>query len=245
MLRIYHVFTCTLLSVDQYLSLRNILPEYSTVKKAFGEFCLLLWFDWNLYKICVIFPILISFTNLPKHLYIKHPDGITLGSDWFVNSFIMVRVRRFCKVRLKICFKNNHYKTIYVTVFPGIVRLTFLHWRMCSQGLQFPQWISFCPYFHVSTLHTNVVIWWCKMHHKECLEGGMGHGLCHLSDVLPGIKTCVICVPSPFLEAWQLCVKGPSGSLILGSFWAPCHSTSINVFELFFCCTDVYQYIYC
>ena len=48
----------------------------------------------------------------------------------------------------------------------------------------------------------------------------------------------------PFLEAWQPCSKGPSRSLILGLFWAPHHSTSINVFELFFQCTKAFQYIY-
>ena len=51
-------------------------------------------------------------------------------------------------------------------------------------------------------------------------------------------------IPAPFLEAWQLCTKGPSGSSILGSFWAPHHSTSINVFELFFCGTAAFWYVY-
>ena len=58
------------------------------------------------------------------------------------------------------------------------------------------------------------------------------------------IKAHVICVPSLFSEAWQPCKKGPSRSSILGSFQAPCRSTSINVFELFFCCADVYWYAY-
>ena len=54
----------------------------------------------------------------------------------------------------------------------------------------------------------------------------------------------VKCIPMPFSETWQLCTKGPSRSSILGLFRAPHRSTSINAFELFFCCTVAFQYIY-
>ena len=77
------------------------------------------------------------------------------------------------------------------SIFPSIVQLTFLHQHICSQGLRswlwnchFPLWCGFCPYIHVSALHTEVIVQWHKMHHKECPELGMGYHLCHLSDVL-------------------------------------------------------------
>ena len=47
--------------------------------------------------------------------------------------------------------------------------------------------------------------------------------------------------PPTFSEARQPCTKGLSRSLTLGSFWAPHHSTLINVFELFFCCPVIQQ----
>ena len=46
--------------------------------------------------------------------------------------------------------------------------------------------------------------------------------------------------PHAFLEAWQLCTKGPSGSLILGSFWAPRHSKCVWVILPLCCCLLVH-----
>ena len=136
-------------------------------------------------------------------------------------------------------------------IFPGKSWLTFLHWCTHNQSLQswlhdhhFPPWCSFHPHFHTGMSHTDVDIWWRKTCHKECPEGGMSCCPHHLSDVLLQYKNHVIHIPMPFLEAWQLWTKGPSGCLIPGSFRAPCHYTSINMFELFFGCTIAYQYIY-
>ena len=105
----------------------------------------------------------------------------------------------------------------------------------------FPPWCSFHPCFHDGTFRTVVRVQWRKMHHNKCLWDGVGCCPCHLLDIPSGIKTCVKCIPTPFSEAWQLCSKGPSGSLILGLFRAPHLSTSINVFELFFHCSVTFQ----
>ena len=64
-------------------------------------------------------------------------------------------------------------------------------------------------------------VWWC--------------GLLPMSLTVHSLRYKNLCKMYPntfFSEAWQPCTKDPSGSLILGLFWAPHCSTSINVFEL-------------
>ena len=117
-----------------------------------------------------------------------------------------------------------------------------------TQLPSFPPWCGFCLHFcqcfHDGLFCTVIGARWHKMHHNECLWDGAGHCPHHLPGNPSGIKTCVKHIPMPFLETWQPCSKGPSGSLILGLFWAPHHSTSIKVFELFFHCAMAFQYVY-
>ena len=75
---------------------------------------------------------------------------------------------------------------------------------------------------------------------------GRWHGPLSMSFVRcsPQYKNSCNVYPLTFSGSQAAMYKGLSRSLILFSFQAPGHSISINVFELFFCCADVYKYIY-
>ena len=133
-------------------------------------------------------------------------------------------------------------------IFPGLVWLTFLHWCTCSQSHW--SWLHSCHFpcdmvsAHISMLvHCVLTLLYGDI--KCIIKNVWKMAIAYIiSQNSTSIKTCVMCTPLPFLEARQLCTKGVSRSSILGSFWAPHYSTSINVFELFFHCAVVHWYVY-
>ena len=136
------------------------------------------------------------------------------------------------------------------SIFPGIVWLTFLHQHTHSQG--FWCWLHGC-HFPNDAVSAHISMSVCCI--PTLSYSNMKLVTRNVQKVVWAI-TYIICwtslqyknscnlYPLPFSEAWQPCTKGPSRSSILDSFWVLHHSTSINVVELFFYCTDVYWYIY-
>ena len=152
---------------------------------------------------------------------------------------------RMILIKIMICFllfvsrgqdaQNTVFQSdICNCIFPSKSQLTFSHQRTRSQGLQ--SWLRGCHFphdtvsTHISTSVHRVLMWTygdvkCIIRNVQKVVGAITHIICQTFS--SSIKTCVICFPVPFLEAWQLCTKGPSASLILGLFWAPHNSTSM------------------
>ena len=135
-------------------------------------------------------------------------------------------------------------------IFPGISWLTYLHWHTHCKGLQ--SWLHSRHFPHdVVSAHISMLVHHtptltcsdveCIVRNVQKVAWAIAHVICQTFS--SSIKTHVIRIPVPFSEARQLCTKGPSERLISGIFWAPCLSTSINVFELFFHLAAAYWYI--